>query len=146
MDRPIEDLARTFIDLAWNKGHFNLLRQYCTTDFHYHTTFNEQVLDFDAYIAYVKTFRTCMPDIELTIESVMNKGDHAMAYNILSGTIIKPFFGLPASDKLITFTAISTLNFNKGKIESLDSLIDMAGIQRQVETPIVMDLPLNIDS
>jgi len=144
MEREIEKLARNFINLAWNKGQFNLLRQYCTPGFHYHTTFNEQVLGIDEYTAYVKMFRSCMPDLVLTIEDVMVKDDKAIAHSILSGTIEKSFFGLPASDKLITFSAMSTLEVYNDKVNSLDSMIDIAGIQRQVDTPIDMDFPLDI--
>lgn len=144
MPREIEKLARNYINLAWNKGQFNLLRQYCSASFHYHTTFNEQVLDFDAYVAYVKTFRRCMPDLVLIIEDVMVKDDKAIVHSILSGTIEKTFFGLPASDKLITFSAMTTVEVYKDKIQSLDSMIDIAGIQRQVHAPISVDFPLDV--
>jgi len=85
-----------------------------------------------------------MPDLVLTIEVVMVKDDKAMVHSILSGTIEQSFFGLPASDKLITFSAISTLEVYNDKVNSLDSMIDIAGIQRQVATPIAMDFPLDI--
>jgi len=145
MEKETEKLARNFINLTWNKGQLNLLRQYCTPGFHYHTTFNEQVLGIDEYSAYVKTFRQCMPDLVLTIEDVMVKDDKAIAHSILSGTIKKSFFGLPASDKLITFSAMSTLEVYNDRVNSLDSMIDIAGIQRQVVTPIAMDFPLGIN-
>ncbi len=145
MPKSIESLTRTFINLTWNKGHFSLLKQLCVPDFHYHTTFNERVLDFDAYVAYVKTFRNCMPDIELMIEDVMVKENRAMVHSILSGTIKKPFFGMPASDKLIAFSAITTVDVRQGRIESLDSMIDISGIQRQVGSPIAVDQPLKFD-
>ncbi len=145
MKKSVEALAKIFIELGWNKGQYNLLRQYCTDNFHYHTTFNQQILDYAGYVAYVKTFRRCMPDLTLTIEEIMVKGEHAMVHSILSGTIEKPFFGLPASDKLITFSAISTVDVYKGKIKSLDSMIDIAGIQRQVGLDIAIDFPLKMD-
>jgi steroid delta-isomerase-like uncharacterized protein len=145
MSEHVEALSRKFINLAWNEGTFNLLQQYCTSDFHYHTTFNEQVLGFSGYVAFVKTFRRCMPDIELVIEEVMVKGEHAMVHSILSGTIQKPFFGLPASPKLITFSAISTLDIYRNKVSSLDSMIDIAGIQRQVDGPIAVNFPLDVN-
>ncbi len=140
-----EELSRNFLNLAWNKGQFNLLQQYCSANFHYHTTFNQQILDFGGYVAFVKTFRSCMPDIFLDIEEIMVKDDHAMVHSILSGTIEKPFFGLPASKKLINFSAISTVEIERGKVTSLDSMIDIAGIQRQVNSPIAVDFPLNVN-
>ena len=145
MKNKVEDLSRNFINLGWNKGQFNLLRQYCSANFHYHITFNQQVLDFPSYVAFVKTFRSCMPDLEISIEEVMVKGDHAMVHSILFGPIEKPFFGLPVSNKLITSSVISTLNIERGKITSLDSMIDIADIQRQVKSPIAVDFPLNIN-
>ena len=140
-----EELSRNFLNLAWNKGQFNLLQQYCSANFRYHTTFNQQILDFGGYVAFVKTFRSCMPDIFLDIEEIMVKDDHAMVHSILFGTIEKPFFGLPVSNKLITSSVISTLNIERGKITSLDSMIDIADIQRQDKSPIAVDFPLNIN-
>jgi len=145
MKNKAEEISRNFLNLAWNKGQFNLLQQYCSANFHYHTTFNHQILDFAGYVAFVKTFRSCMPDLFLDIEEVMVKGNHAMVHSILSGTIEKPFFGLPASNKLITFSAISTLDIERDKIISLDSMIDIAGIQRQVNSTISVDFPLNVN-
>ncbi len=69
----------------------------------------------------------------------------AIAHSFLSGAIEKSFFGLPASDKLITFSAMSTLEVYNDKVNSLDSMIDIAGIQRQVDTPIDVDFPLGIN-
>jgi len=45
---------------------------------------------------------------------------------------------------LITFSAMSTVEVYNDKVSSLDSMIDIAGIQRQVDTPIDMDFPLDI--
>lgn len=139
-----ENLPSTFIKLAWNKGHFNLLKEYCCKDFQYHTTFNERALNFFEYVVYVNAFRSHMPDLELTIEQVMVKDNTAILHTILSGTIKKPFFGLPASDKLITFAAMSTMEMEHGKVKTLDSIIDIAGIQRQLQSEIDVNYPLEI--
>jgi steroid delta-isomerase-like uncharacterized protein len=144
MPRSNETVANTFIKLAWNKGHFNLLNAYVCKDFQYFTTFNERVLNFYEYVVYLSAFRRAMPDLELTIEDTMVKGDKAVVYSIVSGSIQKPFFGLPVSDKIISFSAISTFEIVKGKVKSLDTLIDIAGIERQLSSDISNDFPLEI--
>ncbi len=86
-----------------------------------------------------------MPDVQLIIEKIVVKGELAMVHSVLSGTIEKPFFGLPASPKLITVNAISTLEIYGGKVDSLDTMIDIAGIQRQVNTSIEVNFPLDVN-
>jgi steroid delta-isomerase-like uncharacterized protein len=144
MRRSNEAVATMFLKLAWKKGHLNLLSEYVCKDFQYFTTFNERVLNFFEYVVYVTAFRQAMPDMELTIEDTMVKGSKAIVHSIISGSIQKPFFGLPASDKIITFSAMSTFEIESGKVKSLDSLIDMAGIQRQLTNDINNDFPLEI--
>lgn len=143
MEASIETTAKRFIKLAWQKKHYNLLSEYVTKDFQYHTTFNEKVLNIEEYINYIKVFHEAIPDVELTIEDVLVKDNKAVIQSILIGTITKPFFGIEPSGKLLSFSVVSTLEFEHGKIKVLDTLTDMAGVQRQIETPIDNDYPID---
>lgn len=142
MGKSNESIAKMFIKLTWQTKHFNLLNEYVTKDFQYHTTFNERVLNLKEYIEYVKVFHEAIPDLELTIEDVLVKGDKAVVHSIIIGTITKPFFGIEPSGKLLSFSAMSTMEIENGKIKVLDTLTDMAGVQRQIETPIANDYPI----
>jgi len=142
MGKSNEAIAAMFIKLVWQKKHYNLLDQYVTNDFQYHTTFNERVLNLNEYIEYVKVFHEAIPDLELTIEDVLVKDNKAVVHSIIIGTITKPFFGIKPSGKLLTFSAMSTMEMENGKIRVLDTLTDMAGVQRQIETPIANDYPI----
>lgn len=131
-------LVRNNLNLTWNKAKLSIVESLLTRDFVYTTRFNEAFLTRDEYLAYVKIFRRSMPDLELTVEEVMAEGDRVMSRVTFSGTVVRDFFGIPASDRVIAFEAISMWDIRHGKIASLDTLLDMTSIERQVK----QDLPI----
>ncbi|GAA6133927.1 hypothetical protein NBRC116188_07160 [Oceaniserpentilla sp. 4NH20-0058] len=142
MEKSNGAIASMFMKLAWQKKHYNLLNEYVSKDFQYHTTFNERVLNLREYIIFIRTFHEAIPDLELTIEDVLVKDNKVVIQSILIGTIAKPFFGINPSGKLLSFSVVSTFEIEHGKIKVLDTLTDMAGVQRQIKTPIDNDYPI----
>jgi len=138
-------LVQNNLNLTWNKAKLSIVESLLTRDFAYRTRFNEAFLNRDEYLAYVKVFRRSMPDLELTIEELMAEGNRVMSRVTFSGTVHQDFFGIPASDRVIAFEAISMWDIRFGKISSLETLLDMASIERQVskDLPILEDLTLD---
>ena len=137
-----EQLVLDHLNLTWNEGEFSTLRGLVTSGFYYQTTFTDDILNFDQYIAYVEVFRDAIPDLSVVIEETMVSGDRVMSHTSFSGVIEKPIFGIPASDRIIAFPAVSFWEIRHGKIASLDTLIDITGISRQVGIPISPELTL----
>jgi len=139
-------LVQNNLNLTWNKAKLNIVESLLTRDFVYQTRFNEAFLNRDEYLAYVKVFRSAMPDLELTIEEVMAEGDRVMSRVTFSGAVTKPFYGIPASDRVIAFEAISMWDIRFGKISRMETLLDMASIERQVkkDLPIIDGLMLGL--
>jgi len=120
------------LNLAWNQGEFNELANHVTKNFYYQTTFTDNILNFEQYVQYVKSFREAIPDINLDIEEVMAENGRVMSHVSFSGTVQKSVFGIPASDRIIAFPAISLWDVRQGKVASLSTLVDMTSVSRQV--------------
>ena len=127
-----KQLVEHFINLYWNTGRFNLLRQIVTPDFVYHTTFAEGFKDVDSFVEYVKQIRTAIVDLDVSIEEIMAEGDRVITISTFSGSFQKPLFGFPPNNKVIGFSAVSTWEIRRGRVCSQNTLVDLAGLQRQM--------------
>jgi len=127
-------LANQFLDLSWRKGNLQQLKDISTDNFYYQTTFTDDILSLEQYFDYIVTFRTSMPDIMLHIEETMSEGNRVMTHISFSGTVKEAFYGIPATDNIIAFTAVSLWDIKNGKVASLNSLIDIRGIEDQLKT------------
>ena len=137
-----EQLVIDHLNLAWNEGEFSTLRGLVTPGFYYQTTFTDDILNLEQYIAFVDSFREAMPELEVTIEETMVSGDRVMSHTSFMGTLEKTIFGIPASDRIIAFPAISFWDIRHTKIACLNTMIDITGISRQVGIPIAPDMTL----
>jgi len=137
-----EQLVIDHINLVWNEGEFSTLKGLVSSGFYYQTTFTDDILNLEQYIAFAEAFRESMPELSVIIEETMVKGARVMTHVSFSGIIEKAVFGIPTSDRIIAFPAVSFWEVRHGKIGSLDTLIDITGISRQVGVPISPELTL----
>lgn len=141
-----KNLILRHLDLSWNKGEFNKIKSFLSERFFYKTTFTDEILDANQYIEFIQILRDAMPDLSVDIELIMSEEHHVMTQTSFFGPVVKPFYGIPASDKIITFPAISIWEIEDNKIASVDTLIDMTGIGRQLGMPVAPQIPLSIRS
>lgn len=134
------------IDLSWNKGEFKKIKSFLSDRFFYKTTFTDEILDADQYIEFIQVLREAMPELSLDIELIMSEDNHVMTQSSFFGPVVKMFYGIPASDKIITFPAVSVWEIEDNKIISADTLIDIIGISRQLGMPLSPQIPLSIRS
>ena len=137
-----EQLVVDHLNLTWNEGEFSTLRGLVTSGFYYQTTFTDDILSLEQYISFAETFREAIPDLSVVIEETMAKGNRVISHTSFSGVIEKPIFGIPASDNIIAFPAVSFWEIRHNKIANLNTLIDITGISRQVGVPISPELTL----
>lgn len=140
-----EQLVINHLNLTWNEGEFETLRGLVSSGFYYQTTFTDDILNFEQYIAFAEVFREAMPELSVIIEETMVSGARVMSHTSFSGVIEKPIFGIPASDHIIAFPAVSFWAIRHGKVANLNTLIDITGISRQVGIPILPELTLKTD-
>jgi len=132
--------------MAWNKGDFDKVKQTLAKNFFYKTTFTDEILNAQQYLGLIEALRDAMPGLSIEIELMMAEKDNVMTQVSFSGEVKKSIFGLPVSDKIISFPAMSVWEIENKKITNVDTLIDITGVSRQVGAPITPQVPLGIRS
>ena len=138
-----KNLILRHLDLSWNLGEFDRIKDFLSDSFYYKTTFTDEILNADQYIEFISTLRNSIPDISVTIELIMQQDNHVMTQTSFIGEVVEPFYGIPASNRIITFPAISIWEVSEDKIRSVDTLIDMTGVSRQIGLPVSPQVPLD---
>lgn len=141
-----KNLVLEHIHLSWNKGEYHKIKSYLSDRFFYKTTFTDEILDAKRYIEFISMLRDSIPDMSVEIELIMAENNHVMTQISFIGEVVSPCFGIPASDKIITFSAVSIWEIESDKIVSLDTLIDITGISRQIGEQVSPQIPLSIRS
>jgi steroid delta-isomerase-like uncharacterized protein len=127
-----KSLVEKHIDLSWNKGRYGLLQQIVAKGFRYQTTFREGFRDFDGYVEYVESIRKSVPDLSVSIEEMMAEDNKVITFSTFCGSFQKPLFGIPANGKVIAFSAASVWVIYRGKIIEQTTMVDLAGLQKQL--------------
>lgn len=125
-------LVEKHIDLSWNKGKYGLLQKIVGKNFQYQTTFTDGFRDFEGYVQYVEDIRTAVPDLEVIIEEIMAEDNKVITFSTFCGSFNKPLFGMPANEKVIAFSAASVWIIHRGKIIEQTTMVDLAGLQKQL--------------
>ncbi|AMO74468.1 conserved hypothetical protein, steroid delta-isomerase-related [Pseudomonas citronellolis] len=132
-DKDLKRLARQHIDLSWNKGRLALATQLHSPDFLYKSSFSAQPLDSAGYRQLIEGIRASMDDLEVVVEECISEGHKVFTWSTLVGTISRPAFGYPASDKVVSIPGMALWLFNsQGKLQELCTLIDMESFRSQM--------------
>jgi len=132
MSAENKSLVEKHIDLSWNKGKFGLLNQIVGKGFRYQTTFKDGYRDFDGYVEYVEDIRRAVPDLEVIIEEIMPEDNKVITFSTFCGSFNKSLFGMPANGKVIAFSAASIWIIHRGKVVEQTTMVDLAGLQKQL--------------
>lgn len=131
----LDDLKRLVcqhIDLSWNKGRLALTERLHSKDFLYKSSFIDRPLNSSAFTQMVHDIRQAMPDLQVMVEECIAEGNKVMTWSTLIGTIEQPAFGYPASDKVLSISAMAfwTITPN-GEIQTICTMFDMESFRAQ---------------
>ena len=131
----LDDLKRLVcqhIDLSWNKGRLALTERLHSKDFLYKSSFIDRPLNSSAFTQMVHDIRQAMPDLQVVVEECIAEGNKVMTWSTLIGTIEQPAFGYPASDKVLSISAMAfwTITPN-GEIQTICTMFDMESFRAQ---------------
>lgn len=126
-------LVRHHIDLSWNKGRIALAEQLHSKSFIYKSSFVGRPLDSAAFGQLVQQIRSAMPDLVVVVEEVIAEGNKVFTWSTLIGTLEKPSLGYPASDKILSISAMACWTLTcSGEIEELCTIFDMESFRAQL--------------
>lgn len=119
------------INLSWNQGRLSILKQMATRDFIYDFTLSGECLDYEGFSSLVKQIRDAIPELEVSVEDMIAEGDKVVTHSTFCGTLEKPLFGFPASNKIIAFPAMTIWEIYHGKVKRQTTMIDISSLQKQ---------------
>ena len=124
--------VRQHIDLTWNRGRLALAEQMHSPDFLYKSSFIGRPLSSSAFVHMVQDIRSAMPDMEVVVEECIAEGNKVVTWSTLIGTIEKPAFGYPPSDKVLSISAMAFWTLTpSGEIQEICTMFDMESFRAQ---------------
>ena len=133
----LKRLVRQHIDLSWNKGRLALSERLHSKDFLYKSSFIGRPLNSADFTRMVQDIRTAMPDLQVVIEECIAEGNKVVTWSTLIGTIEKPAFGYPPSDKVLSISAMAFWTLTpSGEIQEICTMFDMESFRAQQGLPI----------
>ena len=131
----LDDLKRLVcqhIDLSWNKGRLALSERLHSKDFLYRSSFIGRPLNSGAFTQMVNDIRLAMPDLQVVVEECIAEGNKVVTWSTLIGTIEKPAFGYPPSDKVLSISAMAFWTLTpSGEIQEICTMFDMESFRAQ---------------
>ena len=131
----LDDLKRLVcqhIDLSWNKGCLALSERLHSKDFLYRSSFIGRPLNSGAFTQMVHDIRLAMPDLQVVVEECIAEGNKVVTWSTLIGTIEKPAFGYPPSDKVLSISAMAFWTLTpSGDIQEICTMFDMESFRAQ---------------
>jgi steroid delta-isomerase-like uncharacterized protein len=81
----------------------------------------------------IRDIRDAMPDVQVVIEECIAEGYKVMTWSTLIGTIQKPAFGYPPSDKVVSISAMAFWTLNpSNEVREICTIFDMESFRSQL--------------
>ncbi|MGH7494721.1 MAG: ester cyclase [bacterium] len=108
--------VRRFYDEVMGKGNMKAIEELVDGAFVEHYTPDPKVPGNRAGLAQTMgSFRTAFPDLQVTVEDLIAKGDKVWVYTTMRGTNKGEFMGMPATGKKIEVKGVDIIRFVNGK-------------------------------
>lgn len=120
-----EDLIRTFIGEAFNKGNLSILEEIVHPEYQYSSP-DSQLHGIGQLSEFIQAFRNSFPDLNLQIDDLVASNSRSCTALTLRGTHKEDFMGIPATNNSVEIHGIVMSRIKDGKIveewEILDNL------------------------
>ncbi|HWF17471.1 MAG TPA: ester cyclase [Acidimicrobiales bacterium] len=78
------------------------------------------------------TLLRAYPDLEITIEDVIEEGDKVVARNTVTGTHRGDYMGLPPTGRSVTYNEIFIVRFVNGRVAETWGVVDVLAQMKQL--------------
>lgn len=120
-----EDLIRTFINEAFNKGNLSILEEVIHPEYQYWSS-DSQLKGIGQLREFIQAFRNAFPDLNLQIDDFFSSNDRTCTAFTLKGSHEQDFMGIPATKKSVKVQGMVISRIKDNKIledrEILDNL------------------------
>ena len=122
-------IAIAVFPAAWNDGDFGPAEQYVDAEVVDHFDNSRGI---EAFKGVIQGFRSALPDLRLTVHHEIAEGDLVVHHWTMTGTQQGAFQGLPPTDKTLTWTGITIVRIDGGKIVERWANVDVLAILQQL--------------
>ena len=81
---------------------------------------------------FARAFYAGFPDLQHTVETIVNGGDRQVVVFTLRGHHTGPFMGIPPTGKAIAVQAIALLTVSEGRVSRAEGQFDRLGLLPQL--------------
>ncbi len=114
---------------AWNHGDFGPAEEYIHPDVIDHFDDSQGI---EAFKGVILGFRSAFPDIQLTVHHEIAEDDLVVHHWTMTGTHEGAFQGIAPTNKSLTWTGITIVRIEDGKIVERWANVDVLGILAQL--------------
>lgn len=115
MEQKNMDVAREFVDKVFNNGDTAFASQHTAANFVEHNPTPGQGPGAEGFNKGVVEFRNGFPDLHITIDDMMAKGDKVIIRSTMTGTNKGAMMGMPATNKPVKVEGIDIIRIVDGK-------------------------------
>ena len=125
-------LARRMYNEVISNGDFDVLDELIHDDFVEHEELPGLPTDKEAPRAFFTMFRAAFPDLNASIEDMIQEGDKLVVRSRMSGTHKGEFMGIPPTNNKFDVQAIDEVEFRDGKAIAHWGVFDSAAMMEQL--------------
>ena len=118
---------------VWNTGNLSLFDEMLSPDYVYHQVdISEDVVGIEANKELVASFRTSFPDLNVTFDELIIKGDYSVIRWTVTGTNTGPYGDLPPTGKKVKYSGVAISHVVDGKISETWQYYNQAALLIQL--------------
>ena len=112
------EIVRRWIEEGWNRGNVDIADDLYSPEFTAEPMREGELRTegIQAVKDYVLHLRAAFPDLHFTVRYLVAEGDIVVGAFQIEGTHSGTLFGIPATGKKVSFTAVDVWRFQEGKI------------------------------
>jgi steroid delta-isomerase-like uncharacterized protein len=123
-------VVREYYEAAYNRRELSRLDEYLAREFL--SSGPGGRMDREAHATALAASLAALPDFHLTVEEQVAEGDAVVTRWSATGTQLGPLFGIPATGKRVTATAIHVHHVRDGRIVDQWEQFDTLGVLGQL--------------
>jgi steroid delta-isomerase-like uncharacterized protein len=135
------EITQRFIEEALNHGNLDFARQHTAQNYVEHDPVPGQEPGWAGFEKWLVDFRKAFPDMHITVDDIIAKGDKVIIRSTMTGTQKGPMNGMPPTNKSVKVEGIDIIRIVDGKQTDHWGQTDIVGLMTQLGMMPPMDAP-----
>lgn len=131
-EAAVRSAVETQINEGWNKGNVSVFNENIADSMLFHYAGNPRTLSREALSRTVLRWREAFPDLHMSLDDLLVKGNRAAARLTLTGTHRGVWAGAEPTGEKVRMALMLFFRFEKGRMVELWESDDQLGLRRQL--------------